>query len=319
MKRKFYVVLFVFISLSGIAQDNHYSQFYANKLYLNPAFAGTDVCPRIILGYRDQWPGLSGEYVSYTASYDQSFNSMGLGLLFNADDAGRGVLKTNNIGFVLSPKVQLDQNWTLSVAVEAGITQKTLDHSPLIFPDQLDPRYGVVSNIQEISEDKSVLRPDIQTGLMLYSKQMYVGYSIHHLLMPNISLINGVDSLYQRHTGHIGLNIYLPSTVKEKRLGTGPKLSPQLIYHSQGPASELNFGLYYMKNKLTTGFWYRNQDAIALLIGVQTTKFNFGFSYDITLSRLAANSMGALELSTSYRFNCRTKKKSPQKMICPSF
>ena len=123
MKRKFYVVLFVFISLSGIAQDNHYSQFYANKLYLNPAFAGTDVCPRIILGYRDQWPGLSGEYVSYTASYDQSFNSMGVGLLFNADDAGRGVLKTNNIGFVLSPKVQLDQNWTLSVAIEAGITQ----------------------------------------------------------------------------------------------------------------------------------------------------------------------------------------------------
>ena len=80
--------------------------------------------------------------------------------------------------------------------------------------------------------------------------------------MPNVSLIlNSMDSLYRRHTVHQGINILLPSTLKERRLGVGPKISPQIIYQSQGPARELNFGLYYAKNRLTTGLWYRNQDA----------------------------------------------------------
>lgn len=320
MKSKLYVFLvFIGIYFVSNAQDNHYSQFYANKLYLNPAFAGTDVCPRVILAFRDQWPGLAGEYVSYSASYDQSLNNMGVGLIFNADDAGKGVLKTNNIGVIMSPKVQLDQNWTLSFAIEAGVIQKRLDHSSLVFPDQIDPILGQVSNIQEINENKSILRSDLQSGIMLYAKHMHMGYSVHHVLMPNISLIDQVDSLNRRHTAHVGWNIPLYSLPHERRLGIGPKLSPQIIFQQQGPASELNIGLYYTKNRLTTGIWYRNTDALVLLLGVQTKKFNFGFSYDATISKLSTNSMGAFELSTAYRFNCRPKKKTPQKMICPSF
>jgi type IX secretion system PorP/SprF family membrane protein len=320
MKRFFCVIFYLFLTLSLKSQDNHYSQFYANKLYLNPSFAGTDICPRVILGFRDQWPGLSGEFVSYTSSYDQSLNKVGIGLLFNADDAGGGVLKTNNVGLIVSPKIRLDENWTLSFAIEAGMIQKKLDHLSLVFPNQLDAKDGIVSNSQEISEDQSVIRSDFQSGVLLYSKQFYAGYAVHHILMPNISLIpNSMDSLYRRHTGHLGFNILLPASTKERRLGIGPKISPQIIYQSQGPARELNLGFYYIKDRLTTGLWYRNKDALAFLVGLQTKKLNFGFSYDITLSRLVNNSMGALEFSACYRFNCRPIKKSPQKMICPSF
>ena len=42
------------------AQDPEFTQFYANPLYLNPAFAGTGRCPRIIMNYRNQWPAISG-------------------------------------------------------------------------------------------------------------------------------------------------------------------------------------------------------------------------------------------------------------------
>ena len=79
MKRIFCVIFYLFLSLILKSQGNHYSQFYSNKLYLNPSFSGTDVCPRVILGFRDQWPRLAGEYVSYTTSYDQSFNKVGVG------------------------------------------------------------------------------------------------------------------------------------------------------------------------------------------------------------------------------------------------
>ena len=53
MKGKVYAFLLTVVSFISVAQDNQYSQFYANKLYLNPAFTGTEICPRIILGFRD--------------------------------------------------------------------------------------------------------------------------------------------------------------------------------------------------------------------------------------------------------------------------
>jgi len=62
------------ILLSGrglFAQDPIFSQFYANPLYLNPAMAGSSVCPRLIFNYRNQWPAISGTYITYNASYDQ--------------------------------------------------------------------------------------------------------------------------------------------------------------------------------------------------------------------------------------------------------
>ncbi|MFQ3327045.1 MAG: hypothetical protein ACI8YC_001686, partial [Salibacteraceae bacterium] len=57
----------------GYSQDPIYSQFYSNPLYLNPALAGVERCPRFVMNYRNQWPGISsggGNYVTYSASYD---------------------------------------------------------------------------------------------------------------------------------------------------------------------------------------------------------------------------------------------------------
>jgi hypothetical protein len=50
------------------AQDPEFTQFYANPLYLNPAFAGTNRCPRLVMNYRNQWPSLTGIIVTTSAS-----------------------------------------------------------------------------------------------------------------------------------------------------------------------------------------------------------------------------------------------------------
>jgi len=64
------LVLCVFASFTAIAQDPQFTQFYANPLYLNPAFAGTARCPRVTMNYRNQWPVLTGTFVITSASYD---------------------------------------------------------------------------------------------------------------------------------------------------------------------------------------------------------------------------------------------------------
>jgi type IX secretion system PorP/SprF family membrane protein len=106
MKKKagliLFIVLGVFVELK--AQDPQFTQFYANPTYLNPAFAGTARCPRICLNYRNQWPNLSGTYVTYSASYDQHFDALagGIGILITTDDQARGTLKTTTASFMYS-------------------------------------------------------------------------------------------------------------------------------------------------------------------------------------------------------------------------
>ena len=54
-----------------IAQDPIFTQFYSNPIYLNPAFAGSRVCPRFALNYRNEWPNISGNFITTAAAYDQ--------------------------------------------------------------------------------------------------------------------------------------------------------------------------------------------------------------------------------------------------------
>ncbi len=68
--------LSVMAVLTATAQDPQFTQFYANPLYLNPAFAGTARCPRVVMNYRNQWPALTGTFVTTSASYDQHVDGL---------------------------------------------------------------------------------------------------------------------------------------------------------------------------------------------------------------------------------------------------
>src|SRR2546423_3472250 len=96
------LVILLLISGAALAQDPEFTQFYANPLYLNPAFAGSSRCPRLNLNYRNQWPALTGTFVTYSASYDQHFDEIsgGLGLLVLNDKAGEGTLTTTNASLI---------------------------------------------------------------------------------------------------------------------------------------------------------------------------------------------------------------------------
>ncbi|MCG8573993.1 MAG: type IX secretion system membrane protein PorP/SprF, partial [Flavobacteriales bacterium] len=66
MMKRFIVVLMIVagIPFNGHSQDPEFTQFYANPIYLNPAFAGSHGCPRLNLNHRNQWPSISGAFVT---------------------------------------------------------------------------------------------------------------------------------------------------------------------------------------------------------------------------------------------------------------
>lgn len=155
MAKKLYLLLTI-ICVTGTlqdlqAQDPQFTQFYANPLYLNPAFAGTARCPRICMNYRNQWPNLSGTYVTYSASYDQHFDALsgGLGLLVTQDDQARGTLKTTSASLIYSYLLPVNREFSIKAGLQAGFFQKSLDRTKLNFGDMIDARRGFVWNTNE--------------------------------------------------------------------------------------------------------------------------------------------------------------------------
>ena len=142
-------ILTVAISLTAstlsFAQDAHFSQYYANPIYLNPAFAGLERCPTVHTNYRNQYPEL-GVYQTYSASYDQYVDKLngGVAVMALRDDAGNGALNLTEVSGVYSYHLEVNRNFTLLSGFQATFRQRTLDWGQFTFPDMIDPFYGFV-------------------------------------------------------------------------------------------------------------------------------------------------------------------------------
>ena len=130
------ILLFAVAGMQGVnAQDVGFSQFYANPLYLNPAFAGSKVAPRIALSYRAQWPGLVSAFSTVSASYDQYINDMhgGIGAILLSDRQGdHGMLNTNMLAAMYSFRFQLHEDIFVNLALQAGVVNMNLNWDPNI-------------------------------------------------------------------------------------------------------------------------------------------------------------------------------------------
>jgi type IX secretion system PorP/SprF family membrane protein len=315
MNKRFLLFLFaffaVFIELK--AQDPQFTQFYANPLYLNPAFAGTARCPRLALNYRNQWPNLSGTYVTYSGSFDMHVDALagGFGVLVTTDNQAKGTLKTTNLSLIYSYLAPITREFSMKFGIQGTLLQKSLDRSKLTFGDMIDARRGFVWNTGEPLPQQNKVNADFSAGVMGYSKNYFFGFAAHHINQPDEGLL-GQSKLPAKFTGHAGAIIPLAK-------GNESYLSPNILFQAQQKFTQLNLGLYYVKGSFVAGLWYRAGDAFIALIGLQNDNFKVGYSYDITTSKLAGNTAGSHELSIQIQFDCKPKRKKYRTISCPSF
>lgn len=310
-----------FIALcSGVnAQDPTFTQFYANPLYLNPAFAGSNGCPRFALNYRNEWPQLSGNYVTYSASYDQYFKNIsgGFGVLATHDQQGQGTINTSMLGLIYSYHLPLGRKWKMMFGARAAWYQKFLDWDKLTFGDMIDPRRGFIYSTGDVPRGGSRGFFDASTGLVIFNKHFFAGAAWHHMNRPNESMIIGESKLPWRFTGHMGAEIKLGS---KSKYSNSTFIMPNVIYQYQNGFQELSIGTYIKYGSFNVGAWYRNRDAFILSIGINTGKFKLGYSYDVTVSKLNNGvSGGSHEISMGINLNCKTKPVSFRTISCPSF
>jgi type IX secretion system PorP/SprF family membrane protein len=323
--KKLLPILFTIVIMAGgvsynkvYAQDPQFTQFYANPLYLNPAFAGSARCPRICMNFRDEWPAIPGTFVTYSASYDQHVDDLagGIGLLVTEDQAGQATLTTTNVSLMYAYQLNVTRTFTISAGFQATYHEKSVDQSKLNFGDMIDPRRGFVYQTSELLTRTSVGVPDFSAGLLGYGKNVFVGFSADHLTQPDESFVSSPSPLPIKYTVHAGAMIPVNNhAIEDEQI----IISPNVLYQQQQDFQQLDLGFYVIKGPIVGGLWYRNQDAVIALIGFQKKFIKMGYSYDVTISKLTEATAGSHEVSLILQFGCRPRVRRFRTISCPSF
>lgn len=321
-------LLFILLVSQAIGQDQQFTQFYAVPTSISPAFAGASVQSRLSAQYRNQWAAIPGGFSAFNMSYDQfmpNINS-GMGLLINADRAGTGALRTTSISFQYAYEARIKRNWFFRPALQFGYVTKNIDFDKLTFYDQM------IRDGSQPSLEQGTIRPvnyfDMGAGLLTYGPKFWFGVSAFHNNSPNQSFYNyNENPLARKVSAHGGVRIRMKGN-------SLTKLDHYMVlaanYQSQQQFDQMDFGFYYEFSPIILGVWYRglpmksngyehpNHDAMAVLLGFQAARYKFGYSYDITVSKLGiGSSAGSHELSLVYQWSAKHKERSKKIRIMP--
>ncbi len=308
-----------YASFQSLAQDPTFTQFYSNPVYLNPALAGSSGCPRIALNYRNQWPQLTGNYITYAAAYDTYAKNLsgGIGIMAMHDQQGQGTIQTSMIAGTYSYYLKVNRKFRIMFGGQAAYFQKSLDWSKLTFGDMIDPRRGFIYQTGDVPRGNgSHGFFDVSAGMVGFTKNFYFGVAGHHLNRPDESMILGDSKLPIRVTGHMGATIKLG---QRGRYSSNTMLMPNIIYQYQNGFQQFNIGAYLKYEAFTIGAWYRNRDAFIVSLGITTEKFRIGYSYDLTVSQLGGVTGGSHEISMGINLKCKKQMKDFRRISCPSF
>ena len=318
----FIMLVISFLLNKAYGQDPIFTQFYSNPIYLNPAFSGSNKCPRFVMNYRNQWPAFPAAFITTAASLDKYFDNLkgGIGLSVISDQVGNGVLVTNQVNLSYAYHQHVTRTFTINYAMQGSYIQKAANTNKMTFGDQIHSRKRFVFSTQEILNFEPVNFFDFSAGILGYTDKFYIGFVAHHLLEPDESLrTNSLSDtrLPMRYTIHLGTEFDLTSS--SLYTSKGESISPSILLSKQAEFTQINLGLYYKSGNYVVGFWYRNRDSFILTLGLETDHLRIGYSYDITTSQLTPQSGGSHEVSLAYRFYCKPKIKTFRTMSCPSF
>lgn len=333
-------------SLSAVAQDIHFSQYYASPLTLNPAQTGLiNRDYRVAANYRTQnYSVSSNPYITGAISYDMPIlqgrlpegDAIGVGVLAFYDKAGSGALQnmTAGLSFAYHKALGVEKNHMVSLGIQALFVNKSINFSKLTFADQLDPRMPesyLPTNEQFSNQDVSY--PDFNAGLLYTGKinqrsMMYAGVSYFHLTNPQEKFLNSGD----------GANVTINSRYSVY-VGGSTELNPNIaifgsgLYQKQGPAQEILLGAAtgFILNPehreevgntvLYLGLWYRYNDALIPYVGLEWTQFQLGFTFDVTTSNASVmtENQGAYEVSLIYNGLFTKHQRKKYNFACPKF
>ncbi|MBB3053638.1 PorP/SprF family type IX secretion system membrane protein [Mucilaginibacter gotjawali] len=324
---------FAYIHTASAQQKPQYTQYVFNNLLLNPAVTGIENYTDVKAGYRSQWTGLQGAPVTsyltidfplgndflqgdatafpaeggvnpssrlYTQNYMAAEPHHGLGFNIVSDVAGP--INTTNIDIDYAYHLGLTDRLNLAVGVSAGFNHISLNTAQITLENPNDPAITNGNNSQ--------WKPDLNTGIWLYSSNYYFGASVQQILPQNLYF----SSTHSANASKTVPQYFLTGGVKFF-LTDDVTILPSFLIKEINPVPltyDINAKISF-QDKFWLGGSYRHGDSFGVLAGLNISSFiNVGYSYDITTSALNTVSNGTHEIVISLLLNNRYKVTCPQ-------
>lgn len=327
-------ILLLFCSTSLFAQDIHFSQFNFSPLNVNPAnVALFDGDIRFAGNYRNQWFNVPVNFNTVSFSADANVytlknnDKIGAGGMFYYDRVGDSRFTSLQAMLSLSYILNFgrDDKHSVSAGFNAGIGNRSFQYQYLYFDNQYNgDHYVPTLSSGENFPATNISYPDVGLGVayqyrLSERRSVTAGFSVNHINAPKQSFFgNNSTRLNPRFTFNARARWKVLSKLD---------LVPELIFQNQDTKYELAFGMhtkaFIFKQRnaqmaLNTGLYYRNNDALYFLVGLDYNNLQANVSYDINVSRFtpASNTYGAIEFSVIYIL-ARVKKVASAGSGCP--
>lgn len=298
------LLLLLFLSASSIlfAQDNTFSQFFANRIYLNPAFAGIEEGLQVTASARSQWLRADGGYkfAAVAVEWQEPCWQSGFGLTLQGSLEGLAPMSTTGAGLTYAYIIPYESG-NVHLGLQYSFNQLRLDLDRLTFSDELDPVFGLVYPTAATLAKDVVSYHDFGFGaLWRFDSKLFttrkakvryrshIGLSVQHLWSlfgqgPDISFQETDTEMPARITLHFGTII--PMTFLK---GSTHKvvISPNFRLETQGyrplrfkeSFTQFSGGLYFIYEQVIMGAFYHNRSPLPGQKNTTSLTLSFGFT-----------------------------------------
>lgn len=270
-------------------QDPHFTQYFDNMLFINPAYAGSRGMLNMTAIHREQWVGFDGRPRSSTFSIHSplSYESIGLGLTAINDNIGP--MNQTMIYADMSYSIKFkNHKGKLAFGVKGGINLINIGKDGLNTGDANDPK--LLQNI------RNNVNPNFGFGIYYHTPGFFIGVSTPKLLEQSYDELSKTN-LERRH--------YFATVGGVIPVSDRWKLRPStLLKVTEGAPLSLDVTLAAIYNeKIWFGANYRLLAAFGAFVQVQVSpQFKIGIASDFGTQKLRNYNHGSFEIMASYDF-----------------
>ena len=323
--------LLLILNLFGFqlyGQDVTFTHFMQNPIYYNPAAVGIDQGLLISLNYRRALMYLPSKFETIAVGLDQSIHDAdirglgGVGLFLTRNQEGDGNYSTTALGIPISSRILINDKLKFQIGITPVIYQKSIDFDKLVFSDQLNPYYGIVSPRSQLSlltSSQRVTFFDFHIGMFgryetdptdqsnARNDVFDFGLSIQHLPEPNQAFEQFTSKLPSKYTVMMRYSHVL-ATYGYQYLS----IQPLMLFEKQGSMKNIITGINLKYKTFSAASYIRHEQnsllkvtELLMLIGTEfklsegsfsTIQINYSFDLLVHSSQINKNITNELSI-----------------------
>lgn len=290
--------LLIFVSVQA-QQERQFSQFFSNKLSINPAYAGEDRIGSITAIYRNQWLKFEGAPISQLITLNTPLFTPKVGFGLGLYHSTIGIFETWEASMAYSYDLINRPKHSLRIGIQGSIRNFKIDvNSPLLY--LIDPNDPSLTNVEP-----SKYYGNVGMGIYLNINRFYIGLSTPRFFANTIGF-NSISDLTAKEVSHYylmtGLTLPISSDIDVQTNVLGKYVSGAPL------VMDINANLIF-NQAFTVGVGYRTGgddygDSVDFNVQYLFNKLvGIGVAYDYTLSRIRSVSSGTVEALVRINFN----------------